>query len=127
MGYDYDPEFEIIDEGVIERRLKSLNIPVTDEYFADSKKVPFCVYLTPSAHYDGADGCNMQREQNFRIELYTLSKKSPLRKKLFDLFRDTPFDVEEESGGQKNYYLTAIEFSVTLDLEDDDDVEENDD
>lgn len=118
MGYDdYDPDFEIIDEGVIEERLNSLHIPITDEYFADSKNLPFCVYLTPSAHYSGADGINTQREQMFRIELYTKSKKSPLRQKLFDLFNDVEFDVEEESGGQKNYYLTAIEFSSLLDLD----------
>lgn len=128
MVEDFEPEFETIDEEVISARLKTLQIPVSDEFFADSKKLPFAVYLTPSAEYSGADGYNMQREQLFRIELYTLSKKDPLRKKLFKLFRDIPFSVEEVSGGLKNYYLTAIEFSSTLfDLDDDIDETNTDD
>ena len=121
--YDFDKDddcFIPIDEAVIEERLSTLGIPFAAEYFADSKKLPFAVYLTPAALYSGADGYNMQREQRFRIELYTLSKKDTLRRKLFQLFRDVPFEVEEESGGQKNYYLTAIEFrSILFDLDDD--------
>lgn len=116
-------EIDEIDEDEIEERLKQLHIPFASEYFADGKTVPYCVYLTPEAEYYGADGYNMLRDQKFRIELYTLSKKAKQRKQLFDLFNDVSFSVSEISGGQKNYYLTVIEFEQTLQLDNDDDEE----
>lgn len=115
--FDDDLEFEAIDESVIEQRLKSLGVPFSAEYFAGTQTPPYVVYLTPSADYYGADGVNMKRDQRFRIELYTKSKADKLRLRLFKLFSDVPFSVEEESGGQKNYYYTAITFEQTLDLD----------
>lgn len=114
---DEEEYFGVIDEAEIERRLAKLNVPFAAEYFPDSKNYPYVVYLTPSATYYGADGVNLKRDQRFRVELYTATKKDKLRKKLFELFNDVPFEVEEISGGQKNYYVTVIEFEQTLDLE----------
>ena len=118
-------EIDEIDEDEIEERLKQLHIPFASEYFADGKTVPYCVYLTPEAEYYGADGYNMLRDQKFRIELYTLSKKAKQRKQLFDLFSDVPFSVIEisDNHGPRNYYLTVIEFEQTLQLDNDDDEE----
>lgn len=115
-----------IDEAEIEARLATLNVPFAAEYFASTQSPPYAVYLTPSASYYGADGVNLKRDQNFRIELVTKSKKDRVRRKFLNLFNDTPFEVEEESGGQRNYYLTAISFTSTLDLEDDEDDEDDD-
>jgi hypothetical protein len=127
MDDNFDFECIAIDEAEIEARLETLRIPYAEEYFASTQSPPYAVYLTPSAVYYGADGVNLKRDQNFRIELVTKSKKDKVRRKFLNLFDDTPFEVEEESGGQRNYYLTAISFTSTLDLEDDEDedIEDN--
>ncbi|MCM1523818.1 MAG: hypothetical protein NC120_05110 [Ruminococcus sp.] len=114
-----------IDEDEIAERLSKLGIPFADEYFPDSKAAPYAVYTTPEAEYDGADMINLYRKQTFRIELYTASKRDPLRRKLFELFEDVPFHVDEVSGGMKNFYVTAITFRQTLfDLDCGDEMEE---
>lgn len=121
MSDNLDFEGIDIDEAEIEARLATLRIPYAEEYFAATQSPPYAVYLTPSASYYGADGVNMKRDQHFRIELVTKSKRDRVRDKFLKLFNDTPIEVEEESGGQRNFYLTAISFTSTLDLEDDED------
>lgn len=113
----YDEELGYVDETEIEKRLKSLNMPLANEYFAASVAPPYIVYLTPSANYYGADGVNMMKDQTFRIELITKSKDIALQNEIFKLFSDIPFRVTEESGGQRNYYLTVIEFEQTLPID----------
>lgn len=120
MDDNFDFTGICIDEAEIEARLETLRIPYAEEYFAATQSPPYAVYLTPSAVYYGADGVNMKRDQHFRIELVTKSKKDRVRTKFLKLFNDVPFEAEEESGGQRNYYLTAISFDSTLDLEDED-------
>ena len=124
MDDNLDFEGIAIDEAEIEARLETLRIPYAEEYFAATQSPPYAVYLTPSATYYGADGCNMMRDQHFRIELVTKTKKDRVRRKFLNLFNDVPFEVEEESGGQRNYYLTAISFMSTLDLEDEEDIDD---
>lgn len=120
-------EIGCIDETEIETRLSSLNIPFAVDSFVDSKKPPYAVYLSPEAHYFGADGCNMFRNQKFRIELYISSKKSPLKAELLSLFNDVEFEEAEAAikDSTFNYYLVAIEFNQILPLDnlvfDDDD------
>lgn len=115
--YYYDEELGYVDEEEIEKRLKILKLPMASEYFAASVQPPYIVYLTPSANYYGADGVNMMRDQTFRIELITKSKDIVLQNELFKLFSDIPFRVTEESGGQRNYYLTTVEFEQTLPID----------
>lgn len=117
MFDDLDIELGCVDEAEIERRLKTLNMPMANEYFATSIIPPYVVYLTPSAEYFGADGVNMMRNQTFRVNMVTKSKDVKLQQKLFSLFNDIQFRVSEESGGQKNYYLTSLEFEQTLQLD----------
>lgn len=124
MDDNFEYEGIAIGEAEIEARLETLNVPFAAEYFASTQSPPYAVYLTPSATYYGADGCNMKRDQHFRIELVTKSKKDRVRRKFLNLFNDVPFEVEEESGGQRNYYLTAISFMITLDLEDEEDIDD---
>ena len=128
MNDNIDFEGIAIDEAEIEARLKTLRIPCAEEYFAATQSPPYVVYLTPSAVYYGADGVNLKRDQHFRIELVTKSKRDRVRNKFLKLFNDVPFETEEESGGQRNYYLTAISFDSTLDLDledEDDDIDED--
>ncbi len=115
--YYYDEELGYVDETEIEKRLKILKLPMAQEYFAATVLPPYIVYLTPSAEYYGADGVNMMRNQTFRIELVTKSKDIVLQNELFKIFSDIPFKVTEESGGQRNYYLTTIEFEQTLPID----------
>lgn len=124
MDDSFEYEGIDIDEAEIEARLKTLNVPFAAEYFASTQSPPYAVYLTPSASYYGADGVNLKRDQHFRIELVTKSKRDRVRTKFLRLFNDVPFEAEEESGGQRNYYLTAISFMSTLDLEDEDDIDD---
>lgn len=113
----YCDEIGYVDEVEIEKRLKILKLPMANEYFAATVLPPYIVYLTPSAEYYGADGVNMMRDQVFRIELITKSKDIVLQNELFKIFSDIPFKVMEESGGQRNYYLTVIEFEQTLPID----------
>ena len=115
--YYYDEELGYVDEEEIEKRLKILKLPTANEYFAASVQPPYIVYLTPHAEYYGADGVNMMRDQTFRVELVTKSKDIVLQNELFKLFSDIPFRVQEESGGQRNYYLTTLEFEQTLPID----------
>lgn len=110
----FPESYEQLDEADILERLKTLGIPVAEEYFPESKNPPYAVLTTPAASYEGADGANLYRKQTFAIELYTSAKKDPVRKKFFDLFSDRPFKVEEESAGMKNYYVTVISFTQIL-------------
>lgn len=113
----YCDEIGYVDETEIEKRLKILKLPMANEYFAASVAPPYIVYLTPSANYYGADGVNMMRDQVFRVELITKSKDIVLQNELFKIFSDIPFRVQEESGGQRNYYLTTVEFEQTLPID----------
>ncbi len=101
----------------IKELLEGVGIIAEEEYFGSEVDPPYAVILEPSAQIDCADlGIIISRVQRYRIELYTKSKKDPVR----ELFKQTiygnvradAFTEETESYGANRLFMTAIEFEL---------------
>ena len=113
--------YDYVNEGVIINALADEGIKAAEEYFPNSTPFPYAVVLVPEADVEGSDNYEIVMiRQQYRVELYTKTKKDPLRRK----FKRVMVEIGgenirfiENSYGKGNCYLTACEFE-TLQQED---------
>lgn len=101
--------------------LRGNGIKAAEEYFPEGAQLPYAVVLEAEGSSDGPDMCVglLEITQRFRIELYTKSKKDPIRKEFRRIIHENiaPLDrfyYENESYGAGRMYLTAIEFDQMI-------------
>lgn len=117
-----------ITEGVIINALGEVGIKAAEEYYPNDMPYPYAVVLVPEGAVEGSDGYEIVLiRQTFRVELFTKSKKDPLRnkfKRAMLALEGSDITFEENSYGKGNCYLTACEFTDLrqLDLSDDEEV-----
>lgn len=76
----------------INKRLKTLGIPVAYMKFSTPQKLPFLIYKEAGSEIIGADGYNMYRRVYISLELYSEKKDIKLERQIESLFRDIPID-----------------------------------
>ena len=101
----------------IKELLENAGIMAEEEYFGNEVDPPYAIILEPSAQIDCADiGIIISRVQRYRIELYTRSKKDPIRELfkqlIYENIRADAFTEETESYGANRLFMTAIEFEL---------------
>lgn len=120
--------YDYIDEDVIINVLAEKGIKAGEEYFPNKTPFPYAVVLVPEGNVEGSDNYEIALlRQQFRVELYTVSKKDRLRKKfkraMLELGGDN-ITFSETSYGKGICYLTACEFDVLQQEDFSDDEEE---
>lgn len=93
-------------------RLKKLGIPVAYLIFDKPQTPPFAVYYESGGEVNGADECNLYRNTNITVELYTSKKTPELERHLEELFNDVPLDKSTDSYIE-NEKLLKIEYSFS--------------
>ena len=121
--------YDYVDEGVIINALADAGIKAAEEYFPNSTPFPYAVVLVPEADVEGSDNYEIVMiRQQYRVELYTKTKKDLLRRK----FKRVMLEIGgenihfiENSYGKGNCYLTACEFETLqrVDFSEDEEVE----
>lgn len=102
--------------------LEENGIAAAAEYFPDGTEMPYAAVLTTSSQIECSDmGAYKEifaENVTFRIELFTLSRSDPARKKFKTLIINKipvdKFTIEEQSFGQNYGYMTAIEFELMV-------------
>lgn len=123
---------ETVNEESIINLLKENGIKAAEEYFPNNTPMPYAVILTPSATIDGSDDMEIRfTRQTYRVELYTMSKKDPVRKKFKRIFSeivapliDGTITYDESSFGKGVCYMTACEFETYEQYYDEEEEEE---
>lgn len=108
--------YDFIDEDVIINVLAEKGIKADEEYFPNTTPFPYAVVLVPEGSVEGSDNYEIAMiRQQFRVELYTKSKKDRLRRKFKHAMLElggNDITFFETSYGKGNCYLTACEFEV---------------
>lgn len=104
---------EIYEQDIIDA-LNEAGIKAAEEYFPSDMPLPYAVVLVPNAITDSSDMNEIVLiQQTFRVELYTRSKKDPLRnkfKRVMTRLCTQPPEFDEDSYG-KGGYMTACTFT----------------
>ena len=108
--------YDHIDEDVIINVLAEKGIKAGEEYFPSETPFPYAVVLVPESVIEGSDNYEIALvRQQFRVELFTRSKKDPLRRKFKQAMLELgggDITFFEASYGKGVYYMTACEFEV---------------
>lgn len=101
-------------------KLQQLGIPVAYQRFNEPQNLPFAVYFEAGGTVEGADGYNLFRRTDIKIELYTERKDIRLERRLEELFREQPLEKEADIFlKEENMHMTAYEFENITFFEED--------
>lgn len=101
-------------------KLCTLGLPVAYLKFDRPQKLPFIAYFEAGTEIQGADGYNLYRRTEIRIEFYSEVKNPELERKIENLFRN----VEIEKDGdtylkEENMFMTIFSFETIQKIEED--------
>ena len=97
----------------IQKRLKTLDIPVAYYKFNTPQKLPFVVYYEDGASIEGADKLNLYRRADITITLYSAKKELSIEKQIEDLFSDIPLDKTPDIDiPDENMFMTSYTFET---------------
>lgn len=94
-------------------RLCTLNIPVAYRKFNSPQNLPFIAYFESSARIEGADGYNLFRRAEIKVEIYSQTKNLSLENSFEMLFRDVELEKTANTYLEnEDMYMTAYKFET---------------